>query len=70
MKGWKTWTGFGLVAGGAVMAAFGIPLADTAMTAGAGLMGVGIAHKVEKWLGPMIEGLQTLQAQLRDSQRK
>ena len=70
MKGWKTWTGFGLVVGGAAMSVFGIPMADTAMTAGAGLMGVGLAHKLEKWIGPMIEGLQAVQRQLHDAQKK
>ena len=49
MKGWKTWAGAALIGLSAAVRALGInEIADILYAAGLALMGVGIAHKVEK----------------------
>ena len=49
MKGWKTYAGCAIVAGGAVLRYLGyVEIADMVMAVGASLGLIGVAHKVEK----------------------
>ena len=49
MNGWKTWTGAGLVALGAVLEYFGMPEFSTVVITLGGALGlVGLGHKIEK----------------------
>lgn len=58
MGGWKTWTGFvGLVAA-AALSGFGYDdAAAVVATPSGGFMVVGVAHKIEKFLGPVVKYL-------------
>jgi hypothetical protein len=52
MKGWKTWTGAGIVAAGAVLTYFGMDEVAKALIGLGGALGlIGLGHKVEK--GPL-----------------
>ncbi len=49
MKGWKTWTGFGVMIASAILRALGYDqYATVAETVGGSALAVGIAHKIEK----------------------
>lgn len=49
MKGWKSWTGFGAMIAAAVLKALGYDdYSGVVGTIGTGVLGVGIAHKIEK----------------------
>lgn len=49
MKGWKTWTGFGVMIASAVLKGMGFDhIATIVTTIGGSIMAVGIAHKIEK----------------------
>lgn len=49
MKGWKTWTGFGIVVVSQILKILGYnEIAESAELLGTGAIGVGIAHKIEK----------------------
>ena len=49
MKGWKTWTGFGIMIASAVLKALGYhDIANITDTVGGSALAVGIAHKIEK----------------------
>jgi len=66
MKGWKTWLGFASVLGGTV--AFFLGMTEIAITAvgfGVPMMGVGIAHKIEKGARASAEALLAVADQLK-----
>ena len=49
MKGWKTWTGFGIFAGSQVLDILGYGgISEMTRNVGGAFMGVGVAHKIEK----------------------
>ena len=49
MKGWKTWTGFGVMIASAILRALGYEdIANTTATIGGAVTAVGVAHKIEK----------------------
>ena len=49
MRGWKTWTGGGMLAGATFLQAMGYPEFGTMLgNFGLTFLGVGIAHKIEK----------------------
>ena len=49
MKGWKTWTGFGIMIASAILRALGYEdIATITATVGGATTAVGVAHKIEK----------------------
>ena len=49
MKGWKSWTGFGMIIVSAILKGLGYEdFSNVAGTIGTGVLGVGIAHKIDK----------------------